>query len=208
MLRRRRLADADRARIEAAIADLEARSAAELVVVVAPCSANYAAYPALWAAGLALAAGWLAVMIDPFISGGLLTMIQGAVLAGAAAALYLTPLGILLVPPAFKRLQAQRAARLEFAALVNERTRGKDGVLLFLSLAEHYIEVIADDAVVAEIPLPRWEQMVERFRAKVRRGPLSGGLLALIAECAGVLEERFPPRPGQENELPNRVKEL
>lgn len=198
----------DEARIEAAIADLERRSAAEIVVVIAQRAASYAAYPALWAACTALLTGWIGALIDPALPVSHVVFVQGAALIGAAALFYLTPLGIKLVPSAVKHARAAMLARLEFANLVNDRTRQRNGVLLFVSLAEHYIEIIADDAVVAAIPPERWQQLVGQFREKAKRGALSDSLIALIAACAAVLEHHFPARPDETNELPNQVREI
>lgn len=205
---RNRLRPEDEARIEAAIADLERRSAAEIVVVVAQRAASYASYSALWAACSALLAGWVAALIDPALPASHVVFVQGAALIVAAALFYLTPLGIKFVPAAVKHARAAMLARLEFATLVNDRTRQRNGVLLFVSLAEHYIEIIADDAVVAAIPPERWQQLVGQFQEKARRGPLSDSLLGLIAACAAVLEHHFPARPGQKDELPNQVREI
>jgi putative membrane protein len=206
--RRNRLTPADQARITAAVADLERRSAAELVVVVAQRAAGYAAYPGLGAACAALLAGWIAFLaVDP-LSVAHLVLLQGAVLTVAAALFYLTPLGIRLVPPRVKQARAGMLARLEFASLVNDRTRDKTGVLLFVSLAEHYIEIIADDTVATALPPDRWQQLVTQFRDKARRGPLGESLIGLVAACSGLLEKHFPVRPGETDELPNTVREI
>lgn len=205
---RNRLKPEDEARIEAAIADLERRSAAEIVTVIAQRAAGYAAYPALWAASSALLIGWVAALIDPALPLSHVVFVQGAALIVAATLFYLTPLGIKLVPSAVKQARAAMLARLEFANLVNDRTRQRNGLLLFVSLAEHYIEIIADDAVATAIPPERWQQLVGQFQEKAKRAPLSDSLLSLIAACAAVLAHHFPARPGQEDELPNQVREI
>ncbi len=208
MFKRNRLTPEDEARIEAAVAELERRSAAELIVVIAQRAAGYAAYPALWATCTALLSGWVAALIDPALPVARLVLLQGAVLMVAAALFYLTPLGIKLVPPGAKQARAAMLARLEFANLVNDRTRHKTGVLLFVSIAEHCIEIIADDAVAAAIPPERWQQLVDQFGDKAKRRPLGDSLLGLIAACAAVLEHHFPARPGDKDELPNQVREI
>lgn len=205
---RNRLKLEDEARIDAAIADLERRSAAEVVVVIAQRAASYASYPALWAACCALLTGWVAALIDPALPVSHVVFVQGAALIVAAALFYLTPLGVNFVPSAVKHARAAMLARLEFANLVNDRTRQRNGVLLFVSLAEHYIEIIADDAVGAAIPPERWQQLVDQFRDKAKRGALGDSLVILISACAAVLEQHFPARPGQQNELPNQIREI
>ena len=202
------LSPADQSRIAAAIAELERRSSAELVVVVAQRSAGYEAYGGLLAAAIALLAGWSAAFIEPDLPAAHFAILQGLLLLGGGALCWLTPIGVMIVPSAVKRARAAALARMEFANLVNNRTRRKDGVLLFLSLAEHYIEIIADDAVVAVIPEERWRQMVSQFTAKAKGAPIGECLHGLVRDCAALLAEHFPPQPGQANELADRVKEI
>lgn len=202
------LSPTEQARIEAAIADLERRSAAELVVVVAHRSASHAVYPALAAACAALLAGWIAALIGLTPTFAHLAILQGAVLLGAAALFFLTPLGLMFVPAAEKQARAAILARWEFANLVNNRTSGKDGVLLFLSVAEHYVEIIADDAIAAVVSQDRWQQMVDHFTTNAKGARVGDSLLGLIKECGSILAERVPPRPDQQNELPDQVKKI
>ena len=175
---------------------------------VAQRSSSYAAYPALWAACAALIAGWIAALYDPDVMASHLIFIQALTLVGAAVLLHFTPLGMLLVPPGVKRGRAAAMARVEFTRLVHNRTQGKDGVLLYLSLSERYVEIIADDTVAAEIAQERWQKTIDDFRARARRTPLSDNLVLMIEECAAVLAARFPAKPGQINELPNKVQDV
>ena len=202
------LSPADRTRLAAAIAELEWRSSAELVVVVAHRSASYAAYGGLLAAAIALLAGWSAAFIEPDLPAAHFALLQGLLLLGGGALCWLTPIGVVIVPTAVKRARATALARLEFADLVNNRTRRKDGVLLFLSVAEHYIEIVADDAVAAVIPEERWRRMIGQFTAKAKGAPVGECLNGLVRDCAALLAEHFPPRPGQANELTDQVKEI
>jgi putative membrane protein len=205
----RRLSAQDRTRIEAAIADLERQSAAELAIAIAQRSASYVAYPALWAACVALIAGWATVLYDPEILASHLVFVQAVALAIAGLLLHFTPLGVKLVPASIKRGRAATMARVEFTRLVHNRTRGKDGMLLYVSLSEHYIEIIADDAVAAEIAQDRWQKAINGFRARARRRTrLGDNLVLLIEECTAVLAARFPAAPGQANEMPNQVTEI
>ena len=202
------LSPADQTRIAAAIAELERRSSAELVVVVAHRSAGYATYSGLLAAGVALLAGWTAAFIEPDLPAAHFAILQGLLLIGCGALCLLTPLGVMLVPSSVKRARAATLARLEFANLVHGRTRRKDGVLLFLSLAEHYIEIITDDAIAAVIPQDRWPQMISQFTAKAKGAPIGDCLHGLVQDCSAILAEHFPAQPGQANELADRVKEI
>ena len=202
------LSPADQTRIAAAIGELERASSAELVVVVAHRSASYAAYGGLLTAAAALLAGWTAAFIEPDLAAAHFAILQGLFLLGGGLLCFGTPLGMLIAPSKVKRARAAALARVEFANLVNNRTRRKDGVLLFLSLAEHYIEIIADDAIAAAIPDERWQQLVSQFTAKAKGAPVGDCLHRLVQDCSAILAERFPPQPGQANELADQVKQI
>lgn len=204
----KRLTVQDQSRIEAAIAELEQASAAEIAVAVAQRSSGYAAYPALWAACLALIAGWVFAIYEPDVLATHLVFAQAVTLIGAVLLLHFTPLGMILVPPSVKRGRAAAMARVEFTRLVHDRTRGKNGVLLYVSLSERYVEIIADDGIAAEIAQERWQTIVDDFRTRARRARLGENLVQLIGECAAVLAARFPAQPGQVNELPNTVQDV
>lgn len=204
----KRLTAQDQSRIEAAIGELEQRSAAELAVAVAQRSSSYAAYPALWASCLALIAGWVFAIYEPDGLATHLVFVQTVTLLSAVFLFHFTPLGRLLVPRSVKRGRAAAMARVEFTRLVHDRTQGKNGVLLYVSLAERYVEIIADDSVAAEIAQDRWQKLVDDFRARARRTRLGENLVLLIGECTAVLAARFPAEPGQINELPNTVQDV
>lgn len=204
----KRLTVQDQSRIEAAIAELEQASAAEIAVAVAQRSSGYAAYPALWAACLALIAGWVFAIYEPDVLATHLVFAQAVTLIGAVLLLHFTPLGMILVPSSVKRGRAAAMARVEFTRLVHDRTRGKNGVLLYVSLSERYVEIIADDGIAAEIAQERWQTIVDDFRTRARRARLGENLVQLIGECAAVLAARFPAQPGQVNELPNTVQDV
>jgi putative membrane protein len=200
------LTDADKQRIEAAIAALEARTSAELAVVVARRSHDYAAYPFLWAAALALLAGGVLALLIPHALPIEVVLLEGCVFAVVYLALHFTPLGIALTPARVKETNARRLAAAEFASLVAQRTQNRAGLLLFVSLAERHIEILVDGGIDARIGRERWPTIVARFQSAA--GTVADRLVAAIAECASVLEQPFPPVAGDQNEIPDQVKEM
>jgi putative membrane protein len=203
----RALSDADRERIEAAIAALETRTSAELAVVVARQAHDYAAYPFLWSAALGLFAGGALAVAFPAVRPIDVILVEGVVFALAYLALHFTPLGIALVPAHVKRAHARRLAAAEFASIVAQRTADRAGVLLFVSLAERHVEILVDRGVDAAVGPNEWPAIVERFRA-AEGGTLADRLVAATQACASILERHLPPRPGQRNESPDWIKEI
>jgi putative membrane protein len=200
------LNESDRRRIETAIAALEARSSAEIAVVVARQAHDYGAYPFLWAAALGLFAGGLLAVGLPEARGTDVILIEGAVFALSYLLLHFTPLGLALIAKRLKVHHARRLAAAEFANLVARHTTEATGVLLFVSLAERHVEILVDRGIDAKIAKDRWKDVVDRFGASDRRST-ADRIVATIDECTKILAPDFPPAATRRNEMPDRVTE-
>lgn len=86
-------------------------------------------------------------------------------------------------------------------------TEHNNGVLVYLLLAEHAIEIVADRALARRIDQARWQDMVNRLSARLREGAFEDGLTAALEEVSALLVEHFPAEPGhvRANELPDCV---
>lgn len=201
-----RLSEADRRRIEAAIAEIERHSAAEIAVAVTGASDDYAGATALWAGGAALVGGAIAAALLPGLTAGQLALGQAAALVALYAAFSLTGLGPRLAGRAAQDAATDRLAAAEFARLVEARTADRRGLLVMLSLAERRIEIVADRGIAARIDDDEWRKVVAEFAASAR-AHLGDSLLAALRRCGDLLAAHFPPEPGQRDELPNRIAE-
>ncbi|MBY0509378.1 MAG: TPM domain-containing protein [Rhodospirillaceae bacterium] len=204
----RALSPEERTRIEAAVAAAETHTSAEFALVVAQASDHYAAFPLLWSAVLALAAGGAIAITLPSTSGAVIFAIQATLFVAACLILHARPLGFRMVPAAVRQEHARRLARLQFASLVQERTHGDVGLLLFVSLAERHVEILVDRGIADRISETAWQKIIDDFVAAVRAGRVTEGLIAAVAGCATVLETYFPAAPGNHNEIPDRVTEI
>ena len=201
------LTDDGRARVEAAIADLETRSSAELGVVVARQAHDYGTYPFLWAAAAGLCAGGALAVLAPLARPTDVILVEGLVFVVAFALLHFTRLGLALVPKRVKIHHARRLAAAEFANLVAQKTESRTGLLLFVALTERHVEILVDRGIDARVGRPHWQAAVERFRGHSRRD-LADGLVAAIEACAVILEKEFPAQGQRRNEIPDRVTEI
>lgn len=84
-------------------------------------------------------------------------------------------------------------------------TEDNNGVLIYLLLAEHRIEIVADRGLNRHVPPGHWASLVSGMAAQFRAGHFEAGLLAAIDTVDRVLVEHFPATPDQFNpdELPN-----
>lgn len=80
-------------------------------------------------------------------------------------------------------------------------TAGKTGVLLFVSLDEHRVVVLADKAISERLPPETWQGVVATIVNGIRLGQLAKGLCQAIDECSAVLHPHFPRALDDHNEL-------
>jgi uncharacterized membrane protein len=87
-------------------------------------------------------------------------------------------------------------------------TESNNGVLIYLLLAEHAIELVVDRGLARHVDETRWRQLVEGLRGELRAGRFEQGLLQTIAEVDALLRQHFPWVDGggaeNPNELPDR----
>jgi putative membrane protein len=100
---------------------------------------------------------------------------------------------------------AEEQATQEFHRLDLQATQAASGVLIFVSLFERRVVVLADHGVDAEAGAEHWHGVNEAVLRGVARGSLRDGLVDGIARAGAVLAEHFPVKPGDRNELPDRV---
>lgn len=205
------------ARLEAAVAVAERRTAGEIVPVIVPQSGRYPV--AVWrgAALAAVAAMALVLLVYTFYDGWGL----GWLYAGSGVALAVLVAGtagglLTAAVPALKRLLAGRALLDEqvhlraLQAFVEEEvfnTSGRTGILLFVSLFEHRIEVLGDAGINAKVEADEWVELVTHLREHVRQGRLADGLLEAFSRCGGLLERcGVAIQPDDVDELSNEVR--
>ena len=116
------------------------------------------------------------------------------------------PVPMALVPDWLKRRRASRLAREQFFERGLHLTRARTGVLIFVAVAEHYVEIIADEGINA-LAAP----------SRTRPWPISsnggpGGspkVFSLLIEVVGTrLAEHFRRAADDPDELPNRLIEI
>ena len=109
-----------------------------------------------------------------------------------------------LVPSALRRARAHRAALEQFVLRRVAHTKHRTGVLIFVSLAERYARILADEGIAEKVHAAEWQAAVDALVSHMREGRVSAGFTAAIERCAAVAEAHAPA-DGSPNELPNRL---
>jgi putative membrane protein len=204
----KRLTPDEHRRVAEAIRTAEGRTSGEIFVVVALSSGDYRLLPLLWAAFAALIAGFLTAAIMPGIAAGSLALGQGIVFAAVAVIVSVPAWRTHFVPRATRTSACEAQARRQFLAHDLHGTEGRTGVLIFVSLAERYAEVLADTAIDRTVPDDFWRKTVDALTAGIGAGRLADALVRAVATCGDALAEHFPRRPEDRNELPDKVVEI
>ena len=107
----------------------------------------------------------------------------------------------------FNKSPRARAIEL-FSHLHIWDTAHNNGVLIYLCLADHDVEIVADRGINHQVGYARWAQICHDMEVQFRQGAFEGGVLQGIAEISVELEQYFPENLSapkrQKNELPNK----
>ncbi|MGO9048808.1 MAG: TPM domain-containing protein [Xanthobacteraceae bacterium] len=189
--------------VSAAIREAEQRTCGQIICVLARSSSAYAHIPILWASALALITPWPLIDFTQW-SVQRIFLVQLLVFLIAALIFSWMPVRLLLVPRALQRARAHRAALEQFVVRRVAHTKNRTGVLIFVSLAEHYARIIPDDGIAEKVPNSEWQAAIDAMIAHLRSRDIVAGLTAAIQRCADVLATHAPP-DGSPNELPDRL---
>jgi putative membrane protein len=171
---------------------------------MAAASSNYRFVPIARAAVIALAVP-LPLFYFTSLWAEEIYFVQLAVFAACAALFSLPGLRHALVPRWIKRDRASAEAKRQFAARGLHLTEARTGVLIFASLAERYVEIVADAGINAKVAPEVWDQAVQAMLAKMKEGKPVEGFLEAIRICGEVLAKHFPPGAMAEEELANKL---
>lgn len=211
------VAQLDVDRIREAVAAAEGRTAGEIVPYVIVRSDAYEA--ALWRGAFVLALlsmactllvhqlyeGWGFAWLFTGWGVALVTLLGGA--AGAALVAFVPPVKRWLAGPARLDRAVHEQAMKAFVEEEVFNTRDRTGILLFVSLFEHRIEVVGDSGINAKVSPEDWIHVVERIRDGIRSGHVTDGFVDAIGQCGELLRRKgVEIRPDDDNELPDSVR--
>ena len=199
----------DKARITAAIHAAEKSTSGEFVAVVARASDHYLLLPLLWSAVLALLFPGACLLAGASVSWVHLYQIQLLIFIVLAVVLLSVPgLHLRFIPRHVKHAHASRLAQAQFYAQGVQLTPHHSGVLLFVSLAERYVEIVADKGIHEQLGDAHWQDIIDRFVSQVGSGRVVDGFVDAIGACGAAMAEHYPPDSSDTNQLSDGLIEL
>jgi len=191
-------------RISAAIKAAEANTAGEIVCVLARASSDYLTYATAWSALIALIAPWFLIALTD-LSVREIFLAQIVLFVALFLILSESSLRQFLVPRRARRAEAHRAAMEQFMIRGMARKKNRAGILIFVSLAEHYARIVADDGIASKVDQTVWQEAIDALLERMPYGEIAEGFVIAVEKCGRVLAEHFPPEPGGEDQLPDRI---
>ncbi len=106
--------------------------------------------------------------------------------------------------PLWRGQTARQRAQEVFAASNVWDTAHNSGVLIYVQLVDHRIEIVADRGISSKVAQAQWDAICRHMEDAYKAGRFEAGTLAAIAEITALLAQHFPPLPDNPDELPNR----
>jgi putative membrane protein len=221
------LDDAGHKLVSDAVTAAESATSGEIVTVLAEASDGYTDVALLWSVAASFTAmSVFAAFPRPFLNawdatlggwghqwttGELASMVIALGLVKFLAVLLVQqwrPLKFALIPGPTKTIRVHNQAVRQFKVGADRRTTGRTGVMIYLSMAEHRAEIVADESIAAKVSAEVWGEAMGDMLAHIRKGRIAEGLAAGIRDVGFVLAEHFPRGADDVNELPDRLIEV
>src|SRR5258708_7945440 len=202
-MKRAKFDDAARAALTDCVKKIESTTDAELVLVVRARSGSYRHADYLFGALLAFA-GLLFLLFSPFDFHQYWVAIDVALLfvIGSVITSRSNSLRRLLTTNKFRSAAVRNGAAAMFYEAGIANTNAEMGVLIYLSVLERRLELIADRGILKGVPAREWNQRLFELK-QVGRHPEPQTLLKALRDLGALLAEHLPATGENPNELPD-----
>jgi putative membrane protein len=187
-----------------AVTRVERTTDAEIVTVLARQADEYRWGGLFWAALAALVVPGIVVFFPAWFEVRTMLLIQWAVFVVLGVIFQLPAVTPHLVPKHLRHARAAALARTQFLEQNLHRTTGAVGLLIFVSEAERYVEIMADHGIARRVDNNEWATIIDRFTKRVTAGETKAGFVECVEACGAHLA-RVLPATHKHNELPNRL---
>jgi putative membrane protein len=208
------LNEKEKAQVEAAAQAAEKRTSGEIVCMIVSSSYHYPMSNVIGATALALP---LALILTPLAGAWLWLGTQNMWLfLGIFTILFIGGYFAVKHSSALKRvfvsrkemdIEVEEAAVTHFFQHGLYRTREKNGILLFISVFEHKVWILADQGINEKVPEGHWDAIVSRLTEGIRRRQTAAAICRAINTIGEELKQHFPARSDDTDELQNLIIE-
>lgn len=208
--------------IEDAIAHAESNTSGEIVPVVASVSGRYDRAEDVFGilfSMLLLTITWLYTQETSPIEGQwesvittaltlpcALAIIFSGFIMGTILAAFFPSLRLIFISKKEMQEEVERKAQEAFHQFRIRGTQGATGVLIYVSLYEHSVRVLGDDAISTKLKQENWDEVCALVVEGMKSRQPVEKLIKAIELCGQLLSEHFPVAEDDQNELPNKLQ--
>jgi putative membrane protein len=113
-----------------------------------------------------------------------------------------------LTPASLKKSRVHKAAWAQFSATGLQTTDGHTGVVIFASLDDRIVEILADEGIHAKVGATVWDAAVKAVQDGMKARSPAKGFVTAVEICGAALAEHFPATGPHGNDLSDRLLEL
>ena len=225
------LKEIDKTRISAAITEAENKTSGEIFCVLAKDVSRYREVPLMWAAVAAFVVPPLLVMaglhrlalasiftswtddsahaMEGLILRALSTfeLIQAGIFLIVALIVALPSVRRVMTPGFLKSYRVRQSARRHFVAVGARLSHAEPHILIYASLADRRVELVAHDNIHKAVGEGPWKDSVDAVVEGMKTGKAADGFVKAIGICGAALGQHFPPDGAPKNRLPNTLLE-
>ncbi|HSQ96630.1 MAG TPA: hypothetical protein VLM18_11115 [Croceibacterium sp.] len=221
------LSEAEMELVSNAVTAAEANTSGEIVTVVTDRSDGYTDVALVWSVVIAFTAIAVLTWFPAFYLGlvdhllgkwnaewtprgifGLALFVGILKFAGMWLIQLWQPLKFFLIPGPVKSHRANARAVQIFKVSADRRTKGRTGILIYLSMRERRAEIVADEAITSQVAPEVWGEAMAAMLVELKHGRCGAGIAAAVERVGKVLAEHLPRQADDVNELPDRLIEL
>lgn len=109
----------------------------------------------------------------------------------------------LIIPNTLKKRRVYARALQHFVESGVYKTTEHSGVLIFASVLERKFFVIADSGIVAKVAQTEWGGICKIMADGLKERRAAQAFVSAVKECGKILQEHFPNKAENPNELPD-----
>ncbi len=210
----------DMKKISSAVKNAEGKTSGEIATAMIKESYNYAIYELMFAVII----GFLYFIVMMFFVGNIEQLLQEkfwdysvnylVMFYGFSTFIVITifyfignisSIDRLIVPKKLRNRKVRERATRYFMESGVYNTKDRTGILIFISIMERRVELLADSGINDKISPEKWQNIVDNILTGIRRKEIADHLVESINECGNLLAEHFPIQTDDKNELTDDI---
>jgi len=202
----------DKKKIQKAVEDAEQQTSGEIIPMVVSSSYHYPMANVIGATAVSLP---LSIIFTPLIGGQLWLGTQNMWIFIILFSVMFALLHWLInLVPWFKRIfispgeieeEVQEVATTAFFKKGLYRTRDETGVLMFISIFERKVWVLADRGINEKVAKDQWQKIVQHIINGIKHNRQADAICEAVDMVGKLLKTHFPVKPDDTDELPNLI---